>query len=448
MNGMIRVMILQGLDIGFWNNVGSNVAILLVYIALSIFGILSWIPFFRPHLEPDTSKSELEKSEPSPDEEKPASLFDFLKLITGKGLRTALLLLTIGAVCAGAKGYIMQKVNYYDGIAFNQARLDDTDGIMETLKITATLYGAYSLGSGLALMFSSVAAEKIINGTNGIRNKLFRNLLEQEMAYHDKLSSGVIASRFSNDAERVKQLLAEALPAFIENMSLVAFGLFFLFGTSWSLTLYMVGLVPITFGANYYQSEKLETFMEVSQTQNAAMSERIQEVFSKYMTVLTYGKQQFEQWSYARLVKNIYRTLRSKVVFTAVLVSITGFLAFGTQILAFFLGVVRFMVIDCGYIHAGVKLIWSFVGTFPSAIIWQFHHILSVCDECCVWIDRSAQIGSHDRRGDWCLRSCPKDVGTSSSLSRVLFRWKPARHYRTRWHDRVPRCCLLLPRKR
>jgi len=41
------------------------------------------------------------------------------------------------------------------------------------------------------------------------------------MSYHDKLSSGVISSRFANDAERVKQLLAESIPQFLENMALV-----------------------------------------------------------------------------------------------------------------------------------------------------------------------------------------------------------------------------------
>lgn len=106
----------------------------------------------------------------------------------------------------------------------------------------ALLYGLYSLGSGLAMLFCGwggacescevderpclsiflfTLAEKIINGTNGIRNTLFRHLLDQEMAYHDKLSSGVISSRFSNDAERVKQLLAESIPQFLENTALV-----------------------------------------------------------------------------------------------------------------------------------------------------------------------------------------------------------------------------------
>ena len=94
----------------------------------------------------------------------------------------------------------------------------------------------------------------------------------------------------------------------------------FLFSASWSLTLYMLGLVPLVFGANYYQAEKLEAFLELGMMQTADMSNRIQEVFSKYTTVLTYGKQAFEIRSYNKLIDEMYRLNRKRVLFSAVLV--------------------------------------------------------------------------------------------------------------------------------
>lgn len=82
----------------------------------------------------------------------------------------------------------------------------------------------------------------------------------------------------------------------------------------------MLGLVPLVFGANYYQAERLEAFVELAMTQTADMSNRIQEVFSKYTTVLTYGKQAFEQHSYSKIIDEMYILNRRKAIFNAVLV--------------------------------------------------------------------------------------------------------------------------------
>jgi len=215
------------------------------------------------------------------------------------------------------------------------------------------LYLFYSIGSGIVMLTCTLGSEKIVNGTNGIRNRMFAKLLKQEMAYHDNTTTGAIASRFSNDAERVKQILAEAIPTFIENMSLVVFGLIFLFRTAveskapW-LPVYMIGLVPLTFGASYYQAERLEAYEEQAQTGNTASSAKVQDVFSKYHTVIVYGKRAWEATAYAKVVKAIYAVLRPRNVFNGVITSVTGFLSFGTQILAFFLGVELYRTVSFG----------------------------------------------------------------------------------------------------
>jgi ABC-type multidrug transport system fused ATPase/permease subunit len=336
--------------INFWNNLTMNYVTTCFYGVLALVGIIGGLPKIRNYLEPNQAQAKkLEKGSPEPtDEEKQPTAWELIKLITGPGSRLALLWLVIGMASAGGKGFITQRINFYDGQVFNAARNDNTSLIMETLKMTATLYGCMSVLSGVAMAFANVGAEKIINGTNGIRNKLFRILLSQEMAYHDKLSSGEIASRFSNDAERVRVLLAEVLPVMMENLALVCFGLYFLFTTSWSLTLYMLGLVPLTFGANIYQAQKLEAYVIEGMTQNALMSGRIQEVFSKITTVITYGKRDFETRAYKKVIANMFAVLRAKIIFSGVIFSVSGFLAFSTQVLAFFLGVELFKVKSFG----------------------------------------------------------------------------------------------------
>lgn len=65
--------------------------------------------------------------------------------------------------------------------------------------------------------------------------KLFKNVLRQEMAFYAQVSTGVLVSRFSNDAERVKRTLTEFFPTLFEFLAMVAVGLFYLFQTSWTV---------------------------------------------------------------------------------------------------------------------------------------------------------------------------------------------------------------------
>jgi ATP-binding cassette subfamily B protein len=339
--------------INYFNNVGVNIGIACVYAALSLLVTLGALPKLNGYLEADESLSQLAKEVVVSPDEKPASIREFGRLISGPGSRTALCLILIGVVAAAGKGFLMQAVNYFDGKMFDFARAGKINELLYIIFQTTILYLFYSIGSGIVMLTCTLGSEKIVNGTNGIRNRMFNKLLKQEMAYHDSTTTGAIASQFSNDAERVKQILAEAIPTFVENMSLVLFGLIFLFRTAveshapW-LPVYMIGLVPLTFGASYYQAERLEAYEEEAQAGNSASSAKVQDVFSKYHTVIVYGKRVWESTAYAKVVKVIYNVLRPRNVFNGVITSVTGFLSFGTQILAFFLGVELYRTVSFG----------------------------------------------------------------------------------------------------
>lgn len=307
---------------------------------LAIIGIVGFIPPIRRVLEPDVNKSELIHD----NMEETASFVDFLKLLFSKGNRIAVLFLTFGILMAVIKGYLMTYVNKVEGELFAVARGEKCNPInkIKLIGVIAHLtivYSLYSLASGFSLLYSYLGSERTINGSRGIRNRMFEKLLDQEMAYHDTTSTGAISSRFSNDAERIKVLLADQLPYFFENLAMIVTGLIFLFGSAPVLTVYLIGLVPITFGATFYQTERLEAYVEESQNQNADASSKVQDVFSKVHTVLVYGKIAYEKSSFAQYIYRMYCTLRRKVIFSSVMVGIVTLLSFATQILAFYMGV-------------------------------------------------------------------------------------------------------------
>jgi ABC-type multidrug transport system fused ATPase/permease subunit len=82
----------------------------------------------------------------------------------------------------------------------------------------------------------------------------------------------VLVSRFSNDAERVKRTITDFFPVVIESMGMVAAGLWFLFATSWTISLYLCSIVPLTYAVSYYQAEIFELFEERNQSTTANMT--------------------------------------------------------------------------------------------------------------------------------------------------------------------------------
>lgn len=344
LHSIISQFHLNPTSIAYFNNIAVNIGILCVYGVLALLVTIGNLPWVDQYVELDESKAEIDPKVEIPIEKRPATILEFFRLISAPGSRTALIYIIGGVVAAIAKGFLMQYANKLDGQLFQAARDTDADNLLIIILQTTMLYLCYSIGGGIVMFCCTLGSEKIVNGANGIRNRMFAKLLHQEIAYHDSTTTGAIASQFSNDAERVKQILAEAIPLFVENISLVISGLFFLFETAidsqvpW-LPVYMLGLVPLTFGASYYQAERLEAYEEEAQKRNAASSAKVQDVFSKHHTVMVYGKRVWEATAYAKVVKLIYNVLRPRNVFNGVITTVTGFLSVATQILAFFLGV-------------------------------------------------------------------------------------------------------------
>lgn len=82
-----------------------------------------------------------------------------------------------------------------------------------------------------------IAAEKVVNGKRGLRNTLFAQMIKQDIAYHDKLGSGALLTRFASDTEVVKDALTTYIPMCIEASSMVIVGIIYLFKVLISLLL-------------------------------------------------------------------------------------------------------------------------------------------------------------------------------------------------------------------
>jgi len=326
----------KGLDsiVYYYGSVKTPIIIVCMQSIVTFFMFIGIFPSIKEKIEP-TDFQEKQNME-----DKRGTGHLLLSVLVALGNRMGFFWLVMGLSVAATKGYIQQEVNFYDGMLFSHVSADkDYTGSIESLKWLAMLYGTLSLGSGLSAFLCNFAAEKLVHGQNGIRARLFYSLIRQEMNFHNTNTSGELASRFSSDTMRMKILLAETLPDFAENLALVVFGCVFLFTAAWDLTLYMLGVVPLAFGLSYFQAEKLAVYVGEGQEKNSKLTSKVQDVFGKFPTVLIYGKQEHEMYKYKVQVRDAYGIFIQKAIFNGILLAISGTVSWGTQTLAFFLGV-------------------------------------------------------------------------------------------------------------
>ncbi len=114
------------------------------------------------------------------------------------------------------------------------------------LPMVLILFAAFFLqsiaGSARYYLFT-VAGEKIVIA---LRQRLFSQILNQEVAFFDFNRTGELMSRLSSDCASLQNTVSVNLSMFLRNLGQVVGGLGFMFYTSWKLSLIMLILVPPT----------------------------------------------------------------------------------------------------------------------------------------------------------------------------------------------------------
>lgn len=318
-------------------------------VILGVLGLLGMIPFVRSFLEPrlDLAFRKPDSNAAEGEEEESMGVSATKLFWRHSVTRDSILWLIAGAVLSCFRGYLLQQIYLYFGNVFSATSeggecggppVDNTALIVTSIMKLVIVFSVYAILFGVSQYFWSVASEIIVNGPNGVRNRLFKNMLSQEAAYIHNLSTGTLVSRFANDADRMKRTIADFVPQVLEFLAMVIAGLIFLFTMSWSITVYMVTIVPLTYAVTYYQAEIFELYEARNMARIAGVTAKVQDVFAKFATVLIYGKQNTERKTLRGLVRLSYDIMRRKSWFAAILVTISEFLSWSTTVLGTFLG--------------------------------------------------------------------------------------------------------------
>ncbi len=169
------------------------------------------------------------------------------------------------------------------------------------------------LGNAIFSFFSLYLMKTLgLKVVRNIRDRLYRNLVNQSIDFLSKAKTGDLVSRISNDIEKIKFAVSETLAVYVrEAFTLVAL-LLVVFYQDWKMSLYSFVIVPVAAGLMFAFGKKVKKRGLQSQEAIAELSNFLTETVTGNKIVKAYNMEEFEIEKFAKLNQNHYK-INSKI---------------------------------------------------------------------------------------------------------------------------------------
>ena len=173
--------------------------------------------------------------------------------------------------------------------------------------IALTVIGSLC-GATRDILFSVTGQRVVLR----LRKRLFKHMMQQDVAFFDKTKSGELVNRLSADVMMLKSAVEHSWAQFISSLVSLVATLFYLFFVSWKLTLLMMATPPaiIIIGGAY--GAYLERVAKATQDALAGATDSASESISGLRTVRAFANERTRLAQYIANVQMSY-TLGVKV---------------------------------------------------------------------------------------------------------------------------------------
>eukprot|EP00475_Leptophrys_vorax_P015304 TRINITY_DN21672_c0_g1_i1.p1 TRINITY_DN21672_c0_g1~~TRINITY_DN21672_c0_g1_i1.p1 ORF type:complete len:708 (+),score=183.27 TRINITY_DN21672_c0_g1_i1:19-2142(+) len=258
-----------------------------------------------------------------------------------------------------------------------------------------------------------------------VRKRLFRALLEQEVAMFDVTRTGELTNRLSSDTTVLKDAITQNIASLVSNIAIVLGGLIYLFYTSWSLTLIMLAVAPLVgIGGRVYGKYVRETSKK-NQDALAAASEVAEETFGNIRTVRSFSQEYHQLDLYSGKIQETYDMGAYLAMLSGLFMGFFWFVGYGSVIIVMWVG--ARMVVQ-GQLTVGVLtsfLLYTITIAAGlggiSGVYGSFMQAVGATSRVFEYIDRDSSIPSSG--GDFIL---PENVKGEIIFRDVSF-WYPSR---------------------
>ncbi|KAI9334869.1 P-loop containing nucleoside triphosphate hydrolase protein [Obelidium mucronatum] len=184
------------------------------------------------------------------------------------------------------------------------------------------LVGVFLVGAGAnfgRIVLMRRAAERIVER---MRNKVFDNVIRQDIQFFDENRTGDVISRLSSDTVLVGKTLTQHLSDGVRKGIMASVGVGMMFYANTKLTVTMMGIIPpVAFAAMKY-GKALKRISGDTQNATSEASSIAQEKLESIRTVRSFAQESRESSLYAKETHRVYELGNQRV-----LLQMPGFLA-------------------------------------------------------------------------------------------------------------------------
>lgn len=132
---------------------------------------------------------------------------------------------------------------------------------------------------------------------------LFNWILRQKREFFHNFSHGELLTRLSDDVEKVSWQLCSGIFRFFDAISIISFSLFFMFGFSWKLTLYVILPIALIMFIMVLFDETWEKLFETLQEKISTVNNTIEKTFASIKVIKSNKMENFATKEFKEIMK-------------------------------------------------------------------------------------------------------------------------------------------------
>jgi ABC transporter fused permease/ATP-binding protein len=192
-----------------------------------------------------------------------------------------------------------------------------------------------ALAVALRYYLFTTAGERVVTR---LRQKLFSNMLAQEVAFFDERKTGELTNRLASDTTVLQNTVSANISMVLRNLAQAVGGVALLLYTSPILTLLMLAVVPaVAVGAVVYGRRVRKLSKEV-QDALAASNEVAEESLSGVRTVRAFAAEKHEVARYQSAMEKSFNLARRRIRHSSTFMAVASFGGFAAAVMVLWYG--------------------------------------------------------------------------------------------------------------
>ena len=176
------------------------------------------------------------------------------------------------------------------------------------------IFALKSIGKFVQTYFTAYIGDDVVRK---LRDRLTLHLMHQDIAYLNKMRSGELLSRITNDLTRIQNVVSVLLPAVMIKVMLIITLSGYIIYQSPSLAFYFLVIMPLALFPLQILAKKMKRYSKRSQESTSNLTARLTEIFNNIEVIKANSSQDFEHERFTKENLRFFKASLKQIMINA-----------------------------------------------------------------------------------------------------------------------------------